>query len=158
MYGSNQQLAMVQIGCILAPYFSNEDFRIPASLDDVVEAAEIMGVTIEKGDDLCAIRDKLLKASVIYIDIDTDPDPDCYDGYKWVIYNLYPPSDKPYALDFKNEDDERVEQLLCRLFGANRVTEGVVGVDRHYYYEAVHEICAENNIIINQVAPRLGDC
>ena len=95
MYDSNQQLAMIQIGVMLAPYFTNEEDKLPQSLDDVREAAEFVGVYINKGENFITIRDKIQAAMTIYVNIDTDPDPDCYEGTAWVILKLHPPSNEP---------------------------------------------------------------
>lgn len=157
MYNSNQQLALIQIGVMLAPYFTNEEDKIPHTMDDITEAAEIMGVTILKGMDFRTIRDEIKAAMTIYVNIDTDPDPDCYEGTAWVIQTLYPPSGEPYSLEVKNEDDERAEQLLIRMFGGERLMEGEVGVNRPII-EGIEEYCAENNIVINKMCPRLADC
>jgi len=157
MYNSNQQLAMIQIGVMLAPYFTNEEDKIPQSMNDIVEAAEILNVTIDKGEDLITIRDKIKAAMTIYVNIDTDPDPDCYDGTAWVILILYPPCGDTCDLDVKNEDDERVEQLLIRMFRGERLMEGEVGVNRPIC-DGIEEYCAENNIIINKMGPRLANC
>jgi hypothetical protein len=159
------QLALMQIGCMLAPYFTNEKDKIPHSMDDIIEVASMLDVTIKKGDDLEIVRDKIKDAMTIYVNIDTDPDQDCYGGCAMVITNLWPPSDKPWSLEEKNEDDERVEQLLIRMFDGYREMEGVVGVQRSVMFgdpdmweREITENCTNNNIVINKMGPRLAGC
>lgn len=92
----------------------------------------------------------------IYINIDVDPDPDCHLGSKVTIYVLYPP-DSQYPLELCDEDDDYSEKLLCKLFDGYREMEGCIGSDKKLP-DNVHEICAKNNITINKIGKRLGDC
>ena len=92
----------------------------------------------------------------VYIDIDVKPNPDCYPEDSIVFYVLYPPSDEPWSLEWENEDDIYSENLMRRVFGAERLMEGCTAIYEPLP-ENLEELCTENNIIINRIGEDLDE-
>lgn len=96
-----------------------------------------------------------------YINIDTNPDPDCCfikeDVGGFLMYILYPPSNDPWSLTWCDQDDIDGEALLIKLFGGVRLMEGVIEVNGKLP-ENVEAICKDNDIAINKIGERLEDC
>ncbi len=48
-----------------------------------------------------------------YINIDIKPDPDCTE-FDFLVYTLYPPGIDPWALAWKDEDDDETEEATLK--------------------------------------------
>jgi len=105
------------------------------------------------------IEERLETNLTTYINIDTNPDPDCFDE-NFIVWLLHPPSENPWSLERCDEEIDNyqeLEDMLCDVFNAQRAMEGcfVSNYDLPADYEAR---CKAKNIIINKVGERLEEC
>ncbi len=91
-----------------------------------------------------------------YINIDTKPNSDC-SNFDFLVYTLYPPGIEPYALAWKDEDDDETETLICNIFGGAREMAGVIGANGKLPIE-IEAICQTYGIVINKIGERLEEC
>ncbi len=103
-----------------------------------------------------------------YIDIDTNPDPDCCEA-EFVIYLLYPPGDEAWALTWHDDDDslesimisqgldvDKAEQWLCETLDVRRSCSGEYASEDTPLPDNFADICEANDIVINKIGQRLN--
>ena len=104
----------------------------------------------------------------IYVDIDTNPDPDCYDDLKFVLYVLRPPREE-YPMVWNDDesvlhndddtmDNDEAERFICLDLGLGlRRSSSGCYARRQPPPDNISGYLAMHGVIVNKIGERLDE-